>query len=423
MKKLILILLALQLVSCSKSGGGSGSKPNPNNEEFTLEGTVVKVFNLLIPSAHASNFAVLLSTGDDDCDGAERCAFLIDASKPEDKLVDLTPVVNNRFKFKLTKPLSSDGIYKVIVRGWNPETKQPVYDSNFRELTFKGSEAQGRVEVTPETSLIAKRKLEILKTTPNDFQAIENFATFVYNRIFNLIKQGVETLRQSLLRFIQQVDGDPSELLVKMASGAKLEEVEAEIILQNLRKDHWTESKVSQSSLAEILDFYQRVISGKVKVQVALDDIMEKENIRRLEDLVDIENFLESDGEIENLTMSIENKQAELLTIEDEEIKLERSNEILELQDLLEQREQVLMSLKREKQDKCSDFNEYNLVYEVYKELDMFKSYIDLYSTNYESIFNQLNDIANQDIPQGDLLDFEELMDYKNFCGIQGDVR
>lgn len=422
MKKLILILLVLQLISCSKSGGG-GNKPNPNNEEFTLEGTVVKVFNLLIPSAHASNFAVLLSSGDDDCDGADRCAFLIDSSKPEDKLLDLTPVVNNSFKFKLKQPLNPNGIYKVIVRGWNPTTKQPIYNSQFRELTFKGSEAQGRVEVTPETSLIAKRKLEILKTTPNDFQAIENFANFIYNRIFSLIKQGVETLRQSLLRFIQQVDGDPSELLVKMASGSKLEEVESEIILQNLRKEHWTEMKVSQSSLPEILNFYQRVISGKVKVQVALDDIMEKNNIRRLEELVDIEQFLESEGEIENLTMSIENKQDELLSLEDESLKLEKSNEILELQDLLEQREQVLASLKREKQDKCSDFNKYNQVYEIYKELDIFKSYIDLYSPNYEPIFTQLNDMANQDVPQGDFLDFEELITYKEFCGIQGDVR
>lgn len=423
MKKLILILLVLQLISCSKSGGGSSGGKNPKNEDFTLEGTVVKVFNLIIPSAHASNFAVLLSTGDDDCDGVDTCAFLIDASKPEDKLLDLTPVINKRFKFKLKQPLNPNGVYKVIVRGWNPETKQPIYDSKFRELTFKGSEAQGQVEVTPETSLIAKRKLEILKTTPNDFQAIENFATFVYNRIFSLIKQGAETLRQALLRFILQVDGNPSDLLVKMASGSKLEEVEAEMALQNLQKNHWTEFKISNSSLEQVLSFYQQVISGKVKVQIALDDVMTKKNIRRLEELVSIEESLESQGDIENLNLAIENKKIELSNLEDENEKLAKSNEILNLQEELEQREDLLIALKREKKDKCSEFYEYNLIHEVYKQLEVYKSYVDLYAPKYESIFNQLNNIANQDVPQGDMLDFEELSNYKEFCETQGDVR
>ena len=250
MKKLILFFLIASLVSCG--GKNSNSPKNPADDDFILEGTVVKIFNLLIPRAEAAdtNFAALLGGVEEsaslppevigkDCT-AIRCAFLLDTgvrqgdpdSRISIKLLAITPIVGGKFVFAMNKSLNplyqgngnsgqnplfnGRSVIKVVVRGWNPITKMPLAKSpQDREMVLGPQEIEQyvgkpqsspvKIDVTPESTVQARRRVEVLKS--NVMEDSESF----FETVKELFGNATENIRDIALRCVESLMGPESD--------------------------------------------------------------------------------------------------------------------------------------------------------------------------------------------------------------------
>ena len=203
MKKILYmtLLVAVTLTSCSKRNDSSKPTSTPANEseEYTIEGTVTKVIDLVFPSAYATDFSLLEEASAEKCAEAASCAFLVDASA-EEKVLDAEPVVAGKFKFKLSKKPLKDAILKVVVKGWDSVTKKPLLQSDLdRELSFNGSELSGKVDVNHETTLVSKTKLKALKNKKEfNAQAQAKFSEHLYSALKNFQETKAETFSRLL---------------------------------------------------------------------------------------------------------------------------------------------------------------------------------------------------------------------------------
>lgn len=208
MKKLFYALLAVSLLTaCSNSNNNKDSKDK--DEPLVIEGTVVKIFDVIFPSAYADvampdENAELVGNSSEptslplsvigwDCP-ADRCAFLIDSgskigrdSDLEQRIIAATPVIDGKFRLVLTKeqaienPIYNGGgnsgqnpmhegsaVYKVVVRGWDPVNKKPLAKSeDDREIILSAGELRQKnknVAINPETTVASRRRVEVLKS-------------------------------------------------------------------------------------------------------------------------------------------------------------------------------------------------------------------------------------------------------------------
>lgn len=305
MKKLLILSLLFFIISCAKT---VVSPPKDNQEVLTIEGTVVRLFNLLIPTAEAAdtNFAILLGGQGESCSlpesvlgkdcPSDRCAFLIDTGiiQGEEtvgkvRLLAIAPVVDGKFSFNLKKgnplfqeegskgenPLfegNNKSVLKVIVRGWDPKDKKPISRTDKdREFVVGVTEIQGRVgqpkygnlkiEITPETTVSARRRVEVLKSNILEEENPESF--------FTLIKEtfGVDSLRELALQLIAVLIGEasPEKELMESLQSSPPSLVDADlfkpvVILAGLKKDHDLNPLNSRTS-AEVISELSKINS------------------------------------------------------------------------------------------------------------------------------------------------------------------
>lgn len=415
MRKLIIISILLTLVACGKSSKNT----NPDKkEEFFLEGTVVKIFNYLIPSAHAANLALLSEGKNPECEGYDRCAFLVESEIGE-KVVARTPVINSKFKFKLDKPLNPELLYKVIVRGWNPTTKMALSDNSSREIVFLGKEINGSIEVNPESTVTSIRREEILKQNKNIEEA-DLSSQSILSSILNLLKEGTESVRFVLLKVMNSLPEEVSELLFKVSAGSNKDSIKGEIDLRFLRSQKWNLEKVIQSSGLEVVKFYQDIINSKKKLYKAQSAYMNDYGLRQI---ISINESVDYEA-TQNLATAINNKRIELSELTDEASILAKSAEIANIENELEIREKILI-LKHENSGLiCTRFFIYNDTRQNIEELQLLESLLFTEGTpNRNDISNQLLSIKAQDIPEPNDFSIEEYNQIKQYCDIQIEVR
>lgn len=297
MKKIILIFLIASVVSCSKS---SKNSPPQEEETFYLEGSVVKIFNMLMPKAHAldTNFAILLLGEPGDTGSlpeesigvncpSDRCAFLIGSGErmgeksflpPKLKLISYAPVVDGKFTFAMKKgdnPLyegqSSSGsnplfkglsIYKVVVRGWDNVAKLPLAKSSAdREIVLSNDEigalvgrekGEGaKIEVTPETTVSARRRTEVLKSNRAESSLLETL-----KEAFGSAGESVRDVSLRLVSLIMGGDSEEKDLLTSILNNPVAMEKDLMVsqkFVIDLKK-RIEESPLSSQSPGDLLD-------------------------------------------------------------------------------------------------------------------------------------------------------------------------
>lgn len=388
MKTLALsISLLLLLGACSRGGSNNPNPKAPPESGYSLEGTVVKVFNLLIPQAHATNFAVLLQGGkDNNCDRADvdRCAYLIDATAEEELLIAATPVINGRFKFKFEQPLESDKIYKVIVRGWDAKSKRPILGKAFREITLKGSEIGSSVEVNPESTLSSEVKLDFLRKNKTSSE-ISGAVNYILTSIFNAFREGMSSLRETFLNLIQTVNEDVSDLFGKVLAGESSEGISAELINRQIRGQEWSVEKVNSSTNLQVLQMLEQVNLGLEKVNKSLGKISADELSR----IQSISQTIQ-DNNLEGLYLAITNKQEQLKGDLTEEDKLILSEEIQNLQDELSQREEFLNLSYDNLSSACLNLIQFQGLMNTRSELNQYKNLVNSADERYNNVRNLL---------------------------------
>lgn len=384
MKTIALYLSILLLLgACSRGGSNNPNPKNPQDPGYTLEGTVVKVFNLLIPQAHATNFAVLLQGGkDDDCAAAQsdRCAYLIDASLEEEKLIAATPVISGKFKFRFSNPLESDKIYKVIVRGWDPKAKRPIIGKAFREITLKGSEIGTSVEVNPESTLSSEVKLDFLRKNKSSFE-ISAAVNFVLNSIFNVFRDGVRNLRETFLDLIQTVNEDVSDLLTRVLDGESGDGISSELLNRQIRGQEWSVDKINNSTNIQVLQMLEQVNLGLEKVNRSLGNISVDE-ITRLKNIYN--NITENS--VDGVYIAINNRQEQLKGELTEEEKLTISGEVNSLQDELTERESVLNLAYENLENACLNWIQFKNLLSTKQELSSYKLLVNVADERYNNV-------------------------------------
>lgn len=255
MKKTIAFLAFLSLASCSHSVDSS-PKANPNpqppagpqspgNPNLLMQGTVVKLMLQLMMPQQAQAMAMPIppsvmfqgNVGDlpEDMNGqtcqASRCAFLVDTGvrdgssqmeQEDPKVIAAGAVVSGKFKLEASKdstagkarsdqPLTSEGeqnpsyqgrIFKIVVRNWDPATQTPLAPSlDDREYVVSSTDIRTKsltaIQITPESTLSAQHRTEVLKSSPNSNED----GSFIQNLVL-LFSSGMETVREASLRLL-----------------------------------------------------------------------------------------------------------------------------------------------------------------------------------------------------------------------------
>lgn len=185
--KLLLIFLLI-ISSCSKSSNGGKEK---KTDETIIEGTVVKIFNLIIPSAHATDFAVLLSgnSNKDKCRDSDRCVVLLDINN---NIIDMAPLIDNKFKFVFNYSLNLDS-YKLIVFN-----KEYIISRQIVLTKEELKNLSNQIEINPESTLLSDYKESLIK----DRKSLSLIDSFL-DRLMGLFNQ--INLRQLALDIIENI--------------------------------------------------------------------------------------------------------------------------------------------------------------------------------------------------------------------------